>query len=100
MTSDSSNHYPRGTSEFVKATVTSDVTLDDQTVKIAISRGDDHTWLDAHWLGDAGTTRKVRTDSPVTFSTENYPALTYTVFVKVTDDPEAPIIRVGTATIG
>lgn len=94
------NDYPRGTTEFVKATVTSGgTTLDTQVVKIALSRSDDHTWLDAHWIGDAGTTRSARTDSPVIFSDAGYPARSYGVFVKVTDDPEVPIIHVGTITI-
>jgi hypothetical protein len=93
------NNYPRGTVEFVSATVTADVTLNAQTVKIAISRGDTHTWLDAIWVGASGTTRKARTQSPITFDATTYPASTYGVYVKVTDDPEVPVIRAGNLTI-
>lgn len=93
------NNYERGTVEFVSATAAADVTLGTQTVKLAISRGDEHTWLDAMWMGSSGTTRKARTVSPITFDDATYPYSTYGVYVKVTDDPEVPVIRAGSLTI-
>lgn len=93
------NDYPRGSVEFVSATATANVTLGTQVVKIAISRGDSHTWLDAIWTGNSGTTRVARTNGPVTFDATTYPASVYGVYVKVTDDPEVPIIHAGDLTI-
>lgn len=93
------NEYQRGTVEFVAVPVTANVTLGTQAVKIAISRGDTHTWLNAIWIGSSGTTRTARTTGAITFDATTYPASSYGVFVKVTDDPEVPIIRAGTLTI-
>lgn len=90
---------PRGSIEYVKTPVTADVSL---TMTVAISiraNGAAHTWLAAEWTGTAGTTRTARTTTEVTFSTANYPLNTYTVYVKLTDTPEAPIIEAGKITI-
>jgi hypothetical protein len=91
--------YPRGTVEYVKATVTADVALT-MTVQIALTNsGSTHTWLPAEWTGSSGTMRTARTSSAVTFDVATYPKSTYQVYVKLTDAPEAPIIRAGQITI-
>jgi hypothetical protein len=89
---------PRGSVEYVKARVTADVTLDD-TVGVAISLlpsgTSTHTWLAGEWTGTADTQRVARTSSAVTFDTA-YPGSTYSVYVKLTDSPESPILAAGT----
>lgn len=55
-----------------------------------------YTWQAAEWDGAASTSsRKIRTTSPVTFST----AGTYRVYVRLTDSPEAPIVLAGQITV-
>lgn len=83
-------NYPIGTVEYIKATVTCDVVLDTQTVAISIDGKT--TWLPATWLGDPGTTRSLRTTSVHTFDTK---LATRSVYVKITDSPEIPIIKLG-----
>lgn len=98
------NHYPLGTDEYVKATVTLDAAdlpdptaaALDQAVAISIDTGT--TWLPATWQGvdvydDSSKThtRKARTTDTVVFAT---PA-TGPVLVKITDTAEAPIIIAG-----
>lgn len=91
----------RDSVEYVKATVTADVTLDATvTVAIAITApGGTPSWLAAEWTGDESTTRTARTTSAVTFSTANYPLSGYIVRVKLTDSPETPIVNAGSLTI-
>ena len=88
---------PRGSVEYLKAIVTADDTLDDGvTVELSLTPiGGTHTWLAGTWVGAEDTTRVARTSSEVTFSTANYPASTYKVFVRLTDNPEAPILDAG-----
>lgn len=88
---------PAESLEYVEATVTSDVTLDAQTVEFAILTAapvDGTTWTAGAWTGTAGTTRIARilvgpggTLDPGVGS--------YTVFVRVTDTPEIPAIPSG-----
>jgi len=79
-----------GSIEFLKATVTADITLDN-TVTVALSLTPTstgaHDWKPASWTGTAGTTREARTDQTLTYAPG-----TYTVYVKLTDTPEVPII--------
>lgn len=90
---------PRGSVEYVTAEVEADVTLDDTvTVEVSVDRGT-HSWLAAEWTGTAGTTRSLRTSTPVTFSTGSYPAANYSVFVRVTDNPEVVVLSAGTLSI-
>lgn len=79
-----------GSIEYVAATVTSDVTLDAQPVTMSVDSG--VTWLPAEWVGDPGTTRQVRTASPVTFDT---PSGGRHVLVKIVDTPEIPVVFAG-----
>jgi hypothetical protein len=83
--------YRVGTTEFITVTVTADVELDTQTVAVSIDQG--ATWLPCTWTGDdPSTTRTARTTDPVTFTTAHASG---TAYVKVTDDPEAPVIDAG-----
>jgi hypothetical protein len=82
--------YRVGTTEFVTFTVTADVELDTQTVAVSIDQG--ATWLPCTWTGDTpSTTRTARTTEPVEFTDQ----ASGTAFVRVTDDPEAPVIDAG-----
>lgn len=85
----------RGTLMYLSVTVTSSEELDDQAVEMSFDRSN---WFTANWQGDPGTTRVVRAlvggdDAPLPFFT---PA---TVFVRITDSPEVPIIEAGTVQI-
>lgn len=92
--------YPRGTVEYVKAVVTADVTLtDSMTVELSLSTGNNnigytHNWLTGAWDGTEATTRTARTGSAVTFDS-TYPKGSYTLFVRLTDNPEVPLINAG-----
>jgi hypothetical protein len=89
---------PRGSVEYVEATLVADVSLD-MGVEIALGRGSEtKTWLPAVWAGDSGTTRTARTASPVEFD-DTYPRSAYSLYVRLTDTPEEPITRVGTVYI-
>lgn len=90
-------NYERDTLEYVKAEITSDVSLT-MGVDISISRGGVYAWQAGTWLGTAGTTRTVRTAAPVNFTLANFPKNSYTVHVRLTDT-EIPIIEVGNITI-
>lgn len=80
--------YPIGTTEYIKAIVTADITLDAQPVAISIDGKT--TWLPGTWLGSAGQTRTVRTTDVYTFATKLSPR---SVYVRVTDSSEIPIIK-------
>lgn len=85
----------KGTKEFVTVTLTSNVTLDSQTVEFSID--DEATWLDAEAVGVAGNVRKYRH----LFLPEEIENVNGVVelLVRVTDDPEVPIFPVGSLTI-
>lgn len=92
---------PRGSLEYITPTVRCNFDLD-MTVQIAIGREspDVYTWLDAEWVGESvavilrgnipGFSRGCQTVEPVAID-ETY-AGSQTVYVKLTDNPEAPII--------
>lgn len=82
---------PYGSREFLYADVTADVTLDAQVVEIGVGRTvTDATWLAAGWQGDAGTTRSARALLDGTLALGKW-----SVFVRITDNPEIPIIHAG-----
>lgn len=98
---------PKGSVEHVTAVVTGehlnaaglDISVSATTAEGALVRqlvGGTYTWQAAEWDGAASTSsRKIRTTSPVTFST----AGTYRVYVRLTDSPEAPIVLAGQITV-
>jgi hypothetical protein len=85
--------------EYLGVNVTADVELDEQPVSIAVhpySSTADPTLSPAEWVGDAGTTREARIlvgpggDPSVVELTRGS---TYRILVKVTDNPEAPVVE-------
>lgn len=85
---------PKGSVEHVTAVVTGEH-LNAAGLDISVS-ATTYTWQAAEWDGAASTSsRKIRTTSPVTFST----AGTYRVHVRLTDSPEAPIVLAGQITV-
>lgn len=96
--------YPRGTVEYVKGIATCSVPITDtMTVSLSLSTGGDsigytHVWLAGTWEGAEATTRIARTASPVTFDAA-YPSRAYTLFLKVSDNPETPLINAGTVRV-
>lgn len=84
----------RGTEEYRTATVKADATLDDQTVEMTLDHGT--TWIDAEWVGTAGTTRKAR----IFITPDNTPSgRSGAVEIRITDNPEIPWFKAGTYTI-
>lgn len=86
-------NIPRGSIEYITATVTADIPLT-MPVELSLSRGDTHTWLPATWEGAPAETRNVRTTNVVTFD-DTYPQKSYSVMVRLADNPETPLIRAG-----
>lgn len=84
----------RGTTEYLKVELTADVTLDAQPVDFSLDNGE--TWLAATGLGAAATTR---TYQHLLLPAEQPASSTVDVLVRITDNPEIPIINAGTLTI-
>lgn len=84
----------RGSTEYLEVTVTSTITLDAQPVAFSFDR---ETWLPAEWTGTAGTTRTAR--ALVSDANLPQPRSVTPVYVRVTDNPEAPVINAGTLSI-
>lgn len=111
MTNQTPTSYPRGTTEYVSAIVTGNVELEDaMTVEISLSIGNPpvHTWLPGEWEGadqasGSGPTarhkRRARTASALTLAAPDYPLTKYTVYTRVSDNPEVPIMKAGVLTI-
>ena len=87
-----SRHVYEGTTEYLTATLTATVTLDAQPVAFSF---DGVTYTSASWVGAAAKRRKAQ----ILLNAGNWPgAGTRTVYVKVTDSPEIPVINVGQVT--
>lgn len=82
-----------GSVEYITVTVTADVPLSTQTVALSVDRG--VTWLDCSWTGSPDTTRKARTNTPLTFAAGK----TLPVLVRVENPPETHIVRAGSITV-
>lgn len=79
----------RGSVEYLEVTVTCDFTLSAQPVEFSF---DQTTWYTAAWQGSAGATRAAR----LLLNGSNTPAgRSATVWVRITDDPEIPILDAG-----
>jgi hypothetical protein len=83
--------FPIGTTEYVIASVTSDLVLSNQVVAIVI----EETVHPATWLGTEGTTRSCRTTSPITFTEPTWVDDLYEMQVRITDTPEVPLVPAG-----
>jgi hypothetical protein len=93
---------PVSSTEYLKVSVTADVTLSAQTVAIAIINARAHPtapdWQPAAWTGTPGTTRTAMILIGPTSST----VLTvgdYDVWIQVTDNPEIPTDPAGRLTV-
>jgi hypothetical protein len=79
----------RGSIEYLEVTVTCDFTLNTQPVEFSF---DQTVWRTATWQGSAGTTRTAR----LLLDSSNTPAgRSATIWVRITDDPEIPILDAG-----
>lgn len=81
----------QGSTEYLYADVTSNIELDTQTVEMAYATTIDavSAWTTAAWQGTAGTERTAR--ALFTFAD----AGNFHVFVRITDNPEIPILDAG-----
>ena len=86
-------NIPRGSIEYVTATITADVTLD-MPAELSLSRGNLHNWVPATWENTPAETRNLRTTNVITFG-DAYPHTSYTVMIRLADNPEAPLINAG-----
>lgn len=87
-----SRTFYRGAIEYIGGTVTADGELtDSDTVEVSFDRED---WMSAEWVGDEGTSRGWRLlvgdDNPL--PDRNGPTQ---VYLRITDNPEVPIINAG-----
>ena len=84
----------RGTTEYLDVLVRSDVDLGNQTVEVSFNKTD---WFPAEWTGTAGLERKVQ----VLVDDSRLPANVNqaTVYIRVTDEPEIPILAAGAVQI-
>lgn len=95
---DKITEWPRAASDFLGGTVEVNVTIDTQPVAITFDGGT--TFIDAEWVGAAGTTR----DWLAYITPDLLPdAMTVEVFVRITDDsdplhPVTALIEAGTIT--
>lgn len=88
--SDTTIEIPLGSVEYLYADLTGDILLDG-TVEMALGGAPDAvTWEPADWVGDVGMSRSARVllDGSLAQGT-------YNVWARVTDTPEAPIIKCG-----
>ena len=79
--------YTVGSKEYVKAEVTSDSVISAQPVEIRVNGA----WLNASWLGDPGLTRVASVLVDFAGATPGY----QTIYVRITDAPEVPLINAG-----
>lgn len=83
-----------GTIEYLSGTVTANVTIGADVVAVSFDRV---TWYPAAWTGPTGTTQTwqllLGALVPLPSTTNS------TVFVRVTDNPEAPVMNAGTLTV-
>lgn len=83
------NTYQLGSTEYLTVTVYADRTLGSQSVAVSTDNGT--TWASATWTGSPATTRKARTNDPITFAARHSGPL----LVKINDTPEVPIVLAG-----
>jgi hypothetical protein len=88
MTTATTRTIYRDSVEYLEVTVTADGVLDAQPVYVSFDRVD---WLECVWQGTAGLTRT----AAVLGTNANLPTNTSDVYVKVTDNPEVPVVHAG-----
>lgn len=89
---------PAESTEYVEATITSDVTLNTQPVEFAILTSapvDATTWTAGAWVGSAATTRVARILVGPDAGALDPGVGRYRVYVRVDDTPEKPVIDAG-----
>lgn len=79
----------RGTVEYLEISIAADEILDAQPVSFSFDRD---TWHPAEWDGVASTTRTARL---LLGSTVPLPVRSSAVYVRLTDNPEIPVMRAG-----
>lgn len=89
----------RASLEYLTVLVTADIELNGQPVDIAATDhhdqpGDDD-WVEATWIGATGNTRKAQ----ILVDDADLSVGPWSVWVRVTDSPEIPVIRAGTLVI-
>lgn len=81
-----------GTVQYLRANLTANDVLDAQPVEFSLDRT---TWYAGLWAGDPGTTRTAE----ILLGGPDFPTpqagRTYEIFVRITDNPEIPIMSVG-----
>lgn len=93
-TTDEARTIVRGSTEYLKVELTADVTLDAQPV--AFSLDDGTTWLAAEAVGSAEMTRTYR---HLLLPDEVPTGYSFQVLVRITDNPEIPILSAGYLTV-
>jgi hypothetical protein len=80
-----------GSVEYLYADVTADRELDSQPVEMAVDTNPASAdWAEATWVGDPGLTRSCRILLDGTLA-----AGKYSVYVRITDTPEVPVVKAG-----
>lgn len=96
MTTATTRTIYKGSVEYLAVRVVADVTLaDDLPVALSFDRDSNDpaaaTWHDAAWEGAAGTTRT----ASLLVNDAILGSKSARVFVRITDDPEVPIVQAG-----
>lgn len=85
----------RDSEEYTRVEVEADVTLD-MTVEMAVTartaQPEGADWVTASWLGAPGTERTAQADPSLT---SNLEPGTWKVWVRLTDNPEQPVLEPG-----
>lgn len=80
-----------GTVQYLRATLSADDVLVDQTVEFSFDR---QTWYPGTWAGSQGTTRVAEILLGQDLPTPQAGRI-YEVFVRLTDNPQIPIMSAG-----
>ena len=85
---------PAGSVEHIRGSVSGDHLA---AAGVEVSVGHPYVWVPAQWedSGAASRSRAFRTTAPVTFTATGRSD----IFVRLTDTPEAPIIKAGTIVV-
>lgn len=83
---------PTSTVEYVHVTITADADPTGDTVEMAFTAGipAPADWHQAEWVPDTTYDARILLGDTITLT-----AGTYTVWVRVTDNPEIPVLRAG-----